>query len=117
MKPTQLFSVLIFSGSFLFLADLVQAQDDIEKSPRPYLGVKLDPNPLPELLVKHLNLDSDRGLLIKNIQRDSPADKAGLENASRAAARAAAAQSESLLRTRNRPDIAARPADLFDSFV
>jgi len=79
MKPTQLFSVLIFAGSILFLADLVQAQDDIEKSPKPYLGVKLDPNPLPELLVKHLNLDPDMGLLIKNIQRDSPADEAGLE--------------------------------------
>jgi len=79
MKPTQLFSVLIFAGSIFFLVGLAQAQEDVEKSPRPYLGVKLDPNPLPELLVKHLNLDPDMGLLIKNIQRDFPADKAGLE--------------------------------------
>jgi len=46
---------------------------------RPYLGVRLDTSPLPELLVKHLCLKQDEGLLIKNIQVGSPADKAGLE--------------------------------------
>ena len=55
------------------------AQEDTDRSQKPYLGVKLDPNPLPDLLVKHLQLDPEIGLLITNIQKDSPADKAGLD--------------------------------------
>ncbi len=47
---------------------------------RGYIGVVLDPEPLPELLNKHLNLPAGTGLRIKNIQIDSPADKAGLEH-------------------------------------
>ncbi len=51
----------------------------ISDEPRTYLGVRLDPEPLPELLVKHLRLDPDTGLRIQNILVGSPADKAGLE--------------------------------------
>ncbi len=47
--------------------------------PRPYLGVGLDAEPLPELLTKHLRLDPGQGIRINNIMVDSPADKAGLE--------------------------------------
>jgi hypothetical protein len=43
------------------------------------LGIRLDPNPLPELLHKHLQLAADEGLLIANVLTDGPADKAGLE--------------------------------------
>ncbi|MCP4712603.1 MAG: PDZ domain-containing protein, partial [Planctomycetes bacterium] len=38
-----------------------------------------DPNPLPNLLAKHLNFEPQTGILIYNVQVDSPADKAGLE--------------------------------------
>jgi len=44
-----------------------------------YLGVRIDPRPLPELLCKHLKLKNCQGLRISNVQQDSPADKAGLE--------------------------------------
>jgi len=46
---------------------------------RPYIGVMLDGAPLPELLVKHLDLKPGQGIRIANIHRGSPADKAGLE--------------------------------------
>jgi len=47
--------------------------------PRPYIGVSLDEEPLPELLTKHLRLDPGQGVRINNIMTGSPADKAGLE--------------------------------------
>ena len=46
---------------------------------RPFIGVLLDPAPLPGLLSKHLGLPVGQGLRIQNVQQDSPADKAGLE--------------------------------------
>lgn len=46
---------------------------------RPYLGVNVDPSPLPALLTKHLRLDPGQGIRINNIMEDSPAAKAGLE--------------------------------------
>ena len=44
-----------------------------------YIGVILQSDPLPKLLTKHLRLKADQGLLIRNVQLDSPADKIGLE--------------------------------------
>lgn len=46
---------------------------------RPYLGVRLDPAPLPELLTKHLGLEAGQGIRISNVAVGSPADKAGIE--------------------------------------
>ena len=46
---------------------------------RPYIGVKIDPNPLPRLLAKHLKLEDGRGLLVVNVQANSPADEGGIE--------------------------------------
>jgi membrane-associated protease RseP (regulator of RpoE activity) len=46
---------------------------------RPHLGVRLDPQPLPKLLVKHLGLETGQGIRIQNVQVNSPADKAELE--------------------------------------
>ena len=46
---------------------------------RPFMGVLLDPVPLPELLTKHLGLSSGQGIRVRNVQRHSPADEAGLE--------------------------------------
>ena len=55
------------------------AADTDSNDVRPYIGVMLDPTPLPDLLVKHLNLAPGQGIRIANIHRGSPADKAGLE--------------------------------------
>jgi hypothetical protein len=46
---------------------------------RPYVGVRLDPQPLPRLLSKHLGLEPGQGIRIRNVQVGSPAEKAGLE--------------------------------------
>ena len=58
----------------LILGSMAWAQE-----PRPYLGVNVDPSPLPELLTKHLRLDPGQGIRINNIMVDSPADKVGLD--------------------------------------
>lgn len=46
---------------------------------RPYIGVQLDPAPLPELLAKHLRLKPEQGVRIRNVSVGSPADEVGLE--------------------------------------
>jgi membrane-associated protease RseP (regulator of RpoE activity) len=46
---------------------------------QPYLGVLLDMSGLPELLTKHLGLSPGQGVRIRNIQKNSPAEEAGLE--------------------------------------
>lgn len=46
---------------------------------RPYIGVQLDPLPLPELLTKHLGLKPDQGIRVKNVSLGSPADEIGIE--------------------------------------
>jgi hypothetical protein len=64
--------VLVWSGTGL-------AADTASNDEHPYIGVMLDGIPLPDLLVKHLNLEPGQGIRIANIHRNSPADKAGLE--------------------------------------
>ena len=44
-----------------------------------YIGVLLDSEPLSPLLSKHLRLEPDQGLRIRNLHREGPADQAGLE--------------------------------------
>jgi hypothetical protein len=63
----------------LFWAGTGLAADADSNDVRPFIGVMLDPAPLPDLLVKHLNLAPGQGIRIANIHRGSPADKAGLE--------------------------------------
>ncbi|MBN2129765.1 MAG: PDZ domain-containing protein [Sedimentisphaerales bacterium] len=46
---------------------------------RGYIGVQLAPEPLPEILVKHLRLNAGQGVRISNVTVGSAADKAGLE--------------------------------------
>ncbi len=46
---------------------------------QPYIGIRVDHRTLPALLIKHLGLEEGQGVIIENIQVDSPADKAGLE--------------------------------------
>ncbi|MHC4169260.1 MAG: PDZ domain-containing protein [Planctomycetota bacterium] len=56
----------------------VQAETE-SADERPFMGVLIDPAPLPGLLGKHLGLAEGQGLRIQNVQKDSPAGKAGLE--------------------------------------
>jgi hypothetical protein len=64
---------------FLIITSATTSHLFADEHQQAYLGVRLDPNPLPELLTKHLKLESGQGLLIKNIYINSPADKAGLD--------------------------------------
>lgn len=52
---------------------------DVKKPLRPYLGVGLDPVPLP--LAKHLGLEPNSGALIRVVDPTGPAAKAGLQEA------------------------------------
>ncbi len=49
------------------------------QGPRGFMGVQLDPAPLPELLTKHLGLKPDQGIRVLNISKNSPAEKVGLD--------------------------------------
>jgi len=64
---------------FLIITSATTSHLFADEHQQAYLGVRLDPNPLPELLTKHLNLEPGQGLLIKNVYVNSPADKAGLD--------------------------------------
>ena len=57
---------------------LTWADEDRGDSGRSYLGVQLSPEPLPELLVKHLQLAENQGLLVVDVQKESAADVAGI---------------------------------------
>jgi hypothetical protein len=72
-------SIIMTITLALFWAGSGLAADTDSNDVRPYIGVMLDPAPLPDLLVKHLNLAPGQGIRIANIHRGSPADKAGLE--------------------------------------
>ncbi len=63
----------------LFFAGIGLGADSESPSQHPWMGVLLDPAPLPDLLVKHLALSPGQGVRISNVHRDSPADKAGLD--------------------------------------
>jgi hypothetical protein len=64
--------VLFCSGTLLYAKS-----DSIGGRPR--IGILLDTEPLPDLLIKHLRLEPGQGIRIRNVQEDSPADKAGLQ--------------------------------------
>lgn len=66
-------AVVMFSAG----AGICAESESLDK--RPYMGVLLDPAPLPGLLNKHLGLPIGQGLRIQNVLKDGPADKAGLE--------------------------------------
>jgi len=68
-----MFLVVLFAVS----APLYAESESTNK--RTYIGFRLDPRPLPDLLVKHLGLSAGQGFRISNLHRDGPADKAGLE--------------------------------------
>jgi len=76
MKTT--ITMLIATVVLFSAGTAIRAQSE-STSERPFMGVSLDPAPLPGLLNKHLGLPVGQGLRIQNVQKDSPADKAGLE--------------------------------------
>jgi hypothetical protein len=49
-----------------------------QMTPRAYLGARLSPE-IPDLVRKHLQLEPEQGLLVENIFRNGPADKAGID--------------------------------------
>ena len=72
-------TVLTFVCGLMVLSNQnISAQESSEGS-RAYIGIRMDVKPLDELLIKHLRLKPDQGLLIRNVQTNSPADKAHLE--------------------------------------
>jgi hypothetical protein len=72
-------NIIVIIALVLILSGIGLAADTQSNDEHPYIGVMLDPTPLPDLLVKHLNLEPGQGIRIANISRNSPADKAGLE--------------------------------------
>ncbi|UCG56421.1 MAG: PDZ domain-containing protein [Phycisphaerales bacterium] len=73
MKTTNV-SVMLLVTLLTWNATLYGEADE-----RPYIGVLLDTSPLPDLLAKHLELPSGRGIRVSNVVVGSPADEAGLE--------------------------------------
>ncbi|MBN1766220.1 MAG: PDZ domain-containing protein [Sedimentisphaerales bacterium] len=74
MKTITIFILMLAAG--LVSMGIATAQTAADRA---VIGVRVDPQPLNELLAKHLRLGPDQGLLIRNVQKDSPADQAGLE--------------------------------------
>ncbi len=74
---TKVIALIALAG--LFSAGTAISAESEPTGARPFMGVLLDPAPLPELLTKHLGLSSGQGIRVRNVQRHSPADQAGLE--------------------------------------
>lgn len=68
-------NMLLFGCAILWIVGSVS----FAQGGKALMGVELDSAPLPDLLVKHLNLEPGQGVRIRNVIVDSPADKAGLE--------------------------------------
>jgi len=68
-----MFLVVLFAIGALLYAE----SESTDK--RTYIGLRLDPRPLPDLLVKHMGLSAGQGFRISNLHRNGPADEAGLE--------------------------------------
>jgi len=77
MKRITIITILL-TVSLVTAGTITLAVAQIQQE-RGYIGVRLDPNPLPNLVAKHLNFEPQAGILIYNVQVGSPADKAGLE--------------------------------------
>ncbi|HNS20299.1 MAG TPA: PDZ domain-containing protein [Sedimentisphaerales bacterium] len=69
-RSALMFGCLVMS----FLACVSYAQGE-----RGYMGMELDPSPLPDLLTKHLGLEPGQGVRVRNVTVGSPAERAGLE--------------------------------------
>jgi hypothetical protein len=67
-------NMLVVSMVLLALSGAVHG-----RNATPYIGIQLDPSPLPGLLTKHLGLKREQGIRIQNVSLASPADEIGLE--------------------------------------
>jgi len=76
MKTT--FTMLIAAIVLVSTGTAIHAEEE-SSGERPFMGVLIDPAPLPRLLSKHLGLPFGQGLRVQNVQKASPADEAGLE--------------------------------------
>ena len=76
MKGSRITCVLT---GLLAMAASAGAQQPKDPNSRAFMGVWLDPKPLPGVVTKNLGLAPHQGLRIENVHRDGPADKAGLE--------------------------------------
>jgi hypothetical protein len=74
---TKVIALIALAG--LFSTDTAISAESESTGPRPFMGLLLDPAPLPELLTKHLGLSPGQGIRIRNVQRRGSADEAGLE--------------------------------------
>ena len=72
MNRNRIACVVLVAAMVLVTAASAQAE-------RPYIGVRLDPTPLPGLVTTHLKLKPGQGIRIRNVNVSSPADKIGLE--------------------------------------
>jgi len=71
-------TMLLLSAALFCTASTLYAEDQTPQQ-RPYIGIRLDGEPVPELLTKHLGLEPEQGIVIKNVVIDNPGDKAGLD--------------------------------------
>ena len=78
----RIFVLLLLSGLVISLSrgaeETTSRPQPQSQTPRPYLGARLT-SEIPDLLRKHLQLEPEHGLLVENIFRSGPADKAGLD--------------------------------------
>ena len=69
---------LMFLVVLLTVGALLYAETESTDT-RTIFGVRLDKNPIPDFVAKHLGLSSGQGFRVVNLHRDGPAHKAGIE--------------------------------------
>lgn len=72
------YALVLLIVSVLTTSLTAQNQEGQPAPQRPFLGARISAE-IPDLVRKHLRLQPDQGLLVENIYRDGPADKAGLD--------------------------------------
>ncbi|MHC4648385.1 MAG: S1C family serine protease [Planctomycetota bacterium] len=71
-------TIFVFLAILFIAGTTLNAESESTDGP-PSLGIMLDLSGLPPLLTKHLGLSADQGVRVRNVHREGPADKAGLE--------------------------------------
>ena len=71
--------VIIMIATLLFTTGKAFSADSQPSDTHAVIGIALDAAPLPELLVKHLQLKPGQGIRIENVMKGSAAEEAGLE--------------------------------------
>ena len=71
--------IIVMVTTLLFTTGMAFSAEPQPSDTRPVIGIALDAAPLPELLVKHLQLQPGQGIRIENVMKGSAAEEAGLE--------------------------------------